>query len=254
MSKIKLALYSLVFILISILVTPVLATQKVVFVVNTKEHDIRGAVTATYLDEYADTQNWQKLYPQAKVIRIRATTTSELTKMLEVWMDPRIGEPKEVQGLFIRSHGEPMRLFNEPETFNVRMPEDISTVFSPIIGRFAPNARIVFNGCEIVKDLSADEAALALRKVTQAFGVTSGSIYANRTLGFESWEAYQRVELTNKDVPILQRTSAGLFYVAWPITVPMILAMEKSLNRGYLMKFGPAGDSISKTTYFESLK
>jgi hypothetical protein len=229
------------------------AADKIVFVINTKENDVRGAVTATYLDEYADIQNWQKLYPAAKVIRIRANTNSELTKLLGLWMQADGGD-KEVVGLFVRSHGEPLKLFNEAETFSVRLPEDVASVFSPIVNHFAPDARIVFNGCTVLQGKTAEQAAESLKSIVQAFGAQSGIIYANRTYGFESLNAYLRDDLTNKDIPMLQRTSAGVFYVAWPITVPMIYAMTKMMNRGYLLRFGAKAASVYKTDYFTALK
>jgi hypothetical protein len=229
------------------------ASEPLVFVINTKEHDIRGAVTAPYLDEAADIEAWQKIFPQARVVRIRANSTTELRKVLELYMqDPT--ETYEVLGLFIRSHGERMRLFNESESFHLSLATDLPTVFQPVIGHFAPGTRVVFDGCSVLEGMNSDEAAQALQGILHDLGITNGGIYANRTLGYEGLEGFSRTSITNGDIPWNQRATAALFYGAFPITVPIAYLMRVGLNRGYFLEVNGESTKLYKTNYFKALK
>lgn len=230
-----------------------LAKQKVVFLINTKEHDIRGAVTAPYLDEYADILNWQQIAPGAEIFRLRANTTEEVRRTLEVFMGQN-PDDKEVVGLFIRSHGERLRLFNEQETFTLKLPEDLPRVFASLQGHFSPQVRIVFNGCEVLEGMNRREALQALQGIFGGFGIKEGTIYANRTVGYEGLENFTRVSVFNKDIPVLQRSLAGVFYVAWPVTLPLAYAMKKAFNRGYLLQISNEEQTLRDTDYYSALK
>lgn len=229
------------------------AAQPLVFVINTKEHDIRGSVTAPYLDEAADIQTWQKIFPQAQIVRIRANTTSEIRKVLELYMQPPAEAPQ-VLGLFIRSHGERMKLFNENETFTLSLAHDLPSVFQPIAGHFAPGARIVFDGCSVLEDMKPDEAAQALKGMLNDLGVRDGSIYANHTFGYEGLESFYRTEITNKDIPWTQRANTALFYGVLPITLPISYLMRVGFNRGYYLEVHGENFKLSKTDYYKALK
>lgn len=229
------------------------AKNQVIFLVNTKEHDIRGAVTAPYLDEDADRKVWRKLYPDAHLYTIRANSIEEMRKGLEVAM-ANPPEDKEVLGLFIRSHGERMKLYNEQLTFQLHFPEDLPQAFGPIIGKFSDNALIAFNACSILEDMNVSEAQNSLLQITSALGMKDGRIYANRTPGYEGLRSALRTDVRNKDIPALQRGIAGLFYVAFPITVPTAWLMEKGFNRGYLMEVHGTEAKTVKTDYFSVLK
>lgn len=242
------------FLLWVLLLMPVISHGKnqVIFLVNTKEHDIRGAVTAPYLDEAADREVWKNLYPHAHLYTIRANTIEEMRKGLEVAM-ANPPEDKEVLGLFIRSHGVKMKLYNEQETFQLNFPEDIPQAFGPIIGRFSKDALVAFNACSVLEGMNENQAQLALSQITSSLGITSGRIYANRTPGYEGLRSAMRVDIRNKDIPALQRGIAGLFYVAFPITVPVAFLMEKGFNRGYLMEIDGTSAKIQRTDYFTVL-
>lgn len=209
--------------------------ERLIFVVNTTENDVLGGASAPYLDEYRWIQRWTKNYPDARIIRIRASTNRGVQMQLQNWMLPN-PETKEVVALDIHSHGAEMTMLNESADFAVQLPDDISSVFSPVIGRFAPDARIIIGGCETLSNKNPAEAMASLKSIADAFQMHSGHIYANETVGAEGLKAFE-VNVWNKDIPWEQRKRTLKVYLAWFLTLPNFAYKDRfESNQGYLLE------------------
>jgi hypothetical protein len=213
---------------------PVLAAEDLVFVINTSENDIHGASIpgAPYLLEHDFVKTWQKLYPKAKVVRIRADSNESIRRYLELWMRPNPSQ-KNVVGLFVFSHGLPMRLLNESGKFNVDLKKDIPSVFGPLIGRFGKNAKIVFAGCSVLEAMNRAEAEEALRQMAADFRLDSGVLYANQTEGFSGLTLLKKVNPLNSDINIYYRIATVGLYAAGIVVFPVFWYIDRDSNRGY---------------------
>lgn len=229
------------------------AKQQLVFLVNAAETDFMGGKTADYIDEHYDQKILEKIFPNAKVVRIRISTNEQLTKKLEFWMRPD-PEEKEVAGVFVSSHGSNMIIGNEQKTFLVRLPYDIKSVFAPIIGKFAPDARIIFNGCRILKDKDDYDVQHSLEAIMDAFGVKNGMVYANKTVGLYLTKMWSNADPLNKDVTTSARFASSVLYMAWPIALPIVYVEERLANRGFILNRASNQSYVYKATFFDSIK
>lgn len=228
------------------------AKQQLVFLINTGETDFRGGKTADYIDEHYDQKMLEKIFPKARVIRIRASKTEQITEKLNFWMLPNPDE-KEVAGLFISSHGTRMFIANEKKTFQMRLPFDIKYVFEPIIGRFAPNARIIFNGCRILKGKDKYDVNHALSSILDAFGVEDGMVYANHSAGLFLTRMWMNADPLNPEVVTSARIASAAFYAGWFVALPIIYIEERIANRGYIMNRVSNQSHVYKATFFDAV-
>ncbi len=207
--------------------------EKLVFIVNTTENDWRGGAIpgAPYLIENDFIKIFQEIYPDAKIVKIRETTTEGVTRSLKMWMSPDPNQ-KEVVGLLVHSHGDPMRVMSEDYKFYVNLYEDIPKAFEPIIGKFGNNARIIFSGCSVLSGLTDLEAANALRFMAHRFGAKHGLIYANSTLRGMPSQFFLNIDLMNADISIIARATALLMSAMWPLSIPMFTLQELIFNKG----------------------
>lgn len=235
------------------MVSTALAKQQFVFLINATESDVKGGKTADYIEEDYDQKILEKIYPQAQVIRIRISKTQQLTDRLNFWMQPNPDE-KEVVGLYINSHGSKMNLSNENKKFRVLLPYDIKEVFAPIVGRFAPNSRIIFNGCSILKDKDDRDSIYALEAIMDNFGVVDGSIYAGQTKGFYPFRMWYNADPLNPELEWRARVHTAILYIGWPIALPISYLQEQIGNRGYILKRVNNQSQVYKARFFDAIK
>lgn len=214
--------------------------EKLIFVVNTTENDEKGGATAPYLDEARFADYWENFDPEAKVVVIRADSNRSAALQIRNWMSPDPSK-KEVVGLSIHSHGAPAALFNESNQFHLQLPHDLPSVFGSLKGHFSNNARVTFNGCQILHGKSPKEATILLNSIANSLGLSSGMIYANQSLGGQMLDVY-KVSIFNQDISKKMRLAGLMQYLTWPVSVPASKYIDSNVfNRGFLFEKLPNG-------------
>ncbi|MBK7890761.1 MAG: hypothetical protein IPJ84_07920 [Bdellovibrionales bacterium] len=211
------------------------------FVINTTEKDIGGGRADLDEDEAKFAGPWRRLYPDAKVIIIRRNSNVEITAELARQLEVSRGEVQ-IVGISIHSHGAKTTLFNESEEFVLRIPNDVETVLAPTIGKMAPEARVVFSGCEVLNDLSPKEATLLLDRVGKALKMSSGLVYANSGRGGEMMDLF-KVNQFNPRISREMKTAALISYALWPVAVPLYGVLDRyHFNNGKLLELSSSGE------------
>lgn len=230
--------------------------DQLIFVVNTTETNSRGPGTAPYLDEARWAKEWDGLIAEKKaqnsnekikLISIRANSNKELTSMLELWMRPTSPDqaPPTVLGLAIYSHGSEMILSNESAEFKMELPTDIAAVLSPVVGRFAPGARVIMTGCNILTGQSEPTARTSLKWMADALEMKEGMIYAQYSRGLDPYTLF--ASPLNSDMKPGKRLAALATYMMWPFSAPMVPLISKYiLNKGYILKLDKDADQLLK--------
>jgi hypothetical protein len=231
----------------------VLAKSQLVFLINTTEFDRGGGHTTNELDEYYDIQHWQKIFPNAQIVRIRSATNDGVELDLKTWMRPEMGEEKEIVGLAIASHGDQMVLVNEPETFSLPLPYGLTVTFASLRGHFAKGARIVFNGCSVLSSMDVVSAHLALASILDALDVKDGSVYANKTIGMQTSRLIQNGNVLEPTLSAEVRATLIYAYLTWPISMPLLYLGEYAFNRGYKLTRTQNQERIEKITYLQAI-
>jgi hypothetical protein len=225
--------------------------EKLIFVVNTTENDESGGATAPYLDEARFADYWAKFDPEAKVVIIRADSNQSAALQIQNWMSPDPSK-KEVVGLSIHSHGAAGAIFNESNQFHLRLPHDLPTVFGSLKGYFSNNARVTFDGCQILYGKSPKEATVMLNSIAESLGLSSGMIYANQSMGGQMMDVY-KVSIFNQDISKKMRLAALLQYLTWPVSVPASKYIDSNVfNQGFLFEKLPSGKTNLYTAKYSA--
>ena len=231
------------------------AKEQIVFVINTQEDDDDGGAIPhePYIQENEYIKDWKKIYPQATIVRIRAKTTNELTKNLDLWMQPNPSQ-KEVAGIFINSHGNKMYLASNDVEFNLLMPDNLAT-FAPLFGHYAKGVRVVFNSCLILSDMTPAQAKTNLAAILDGLKIQNGSIYANATKGDEPFRNLKNTDVIDKNMTLGRTLEAIAFYTFLPLSAPGLYVYEKHIaNQGFFLERDSQSSRLYKTDYFSALQ
>lgn len=101
-----------------------------------------------------------------------------------------------------------------------------------------PDSKIILSSCNLIPEPEDEYLVLnAFEKIAEAFGMSSGTVYANYTEGnlyFEDLYGTSIFENENKG----KRLERLLYKSAWFVTIPTLLYFEKIIdNQGYVYQF-----------------
>lgn len=230
------------------------ASERVFIFINATEQDQKAHGDPT-IDEQQIGAILSQQFPQSKMVVIRANSNDEINEKLKSTIRPDTS----VDGLYIMSHGRSEKangpnplmkfpnniafqfnseIFNENENFsvNLRDEESVRSVFSPLIGKFSFNAKIILSGCKTIGVGDENEKLLLMNKVADNFGLRSGSLYMNSEYGSEMMRLLSK-QLT-QDMP---NTNMKILHVVMntfsPIMYPVFYVSDYFvLNQGYLLR------------------
>ena len=123
-----------------------------------------------------------KQFPDSKIVFLRAATNGEVRDQL----GQLVGQATTLKGLVIQSHGRPGYQIGTRDFkfyLDLRNEEEVHRVFSAVIGKFQPHAKIIFSGCDLAAGAGTYANTSALIRISKNFGLSSGTIYANQTIG-----------------------------------------------------------------------
>lgn len=213
------------------------AKTPVVILINTTEHDRGGGTSVDYIDEFYALEKWKNLEPETKKIVIREDSNEGLRKKLADFVRAD-GNQSEIVGLHILSHGARRTLANESRKFVIRLPEGVEKVFAPIRNSFAPNAKIVLEGCLIASGMEDEKRIELLSQSLKNFGVETGQLFAYKSDVYDMM-AFFKNDPWNKDIPWSKKGPymVGNFfpYLTWPIAY----YLERSNNKGVVLTLTP---------------
>jgi hypothetical protein len=129
--------------------------------------------------------------PGAEVILLRVGGNGDMRRQLEREMKKRPGAAVDV--LIVNSHGDVGEILGETMDVYLSRERSVREAFGPVIGRFSPQGRIVFSGCEIASKGAIPEKFALMKRIARLFGLADGSLYANQQDG-ESWTDDNRAD------------------------------------------------------------
>jgi hypothetical protein len=196
----------------------------------------------------------RQLYPGTPFYMIRASEETELRDGIAAAME----RPWQVRALVVESHGYSSNtsivygyhshMANRSQRIDIDLVSEgqVHYAFSSLIGRFAPGARIVFSGCQMVDAGEEPEKMDAMAKVAENFGLKDGSIYMNHTDGSEFTEAIVKQPFTVETGWVNRSAHLSLQLMA-VVSYPIGEFMEHVVsNWGYRYTVDSSGAKLTK--------
>lgn len=239
-----------------ILFTACCAVAESNFVILTGVSDERVSENEGATDPFHDAQYGMDLLRKAGAANENSILMVDSNKKLSNWLS--YTSTTSVKGLFIRAHGTNKngypQLINTTKTFNVNLLDinSIKSAFGPIIGKFGPHARLIFDSCSLLNNKSPDEAKSIMMQVLKNFEITSGCMYMNETLGALPPELVFSQYPVSKHMSTRKNIGQVGVWMAWPVTVPVFYAMDYFANRGYLLCLDQ--QTSDEPYYFEKMR
>lgn len=207
--------------------TPLLIAQNVCLLIDTRVGDI--TIGNTDYSENTIIKTLSKQFPESSFFTIRANTSDEISKNLNAYSQDQI------DCLYVMAHGNQDLIGSNIHDFQVKLLDNkaIKETFGPVIGHFSKNARIIFDGCEILTGGTLEDKKSRMEKVAKNFDLTNGSLYLNETDGNSSTELIRQPFWEQSDP--LMKTCVGMWQGLAPLAYPIIYIKDYfSLNRGHL--------------------
>lgn len=194
---------------------------------------------------------FEKLFPDSEILLVRAGSNAEVIEKLKASVS---ASNTIIDGLIVNSHGESFaidydfgtgsvdvkqsNISNKYDKFfvNLLSSEDVVDVFSPIVGKFSDNAKIIFLSCNTIKIGNEKEKLLIMKQIAKNFGMNDGYIYMNSQVQID---AFSRLATQ----PVQEQGSIGLCafqgvnQILAPVMYPLaVIADHTNANHGYTLK------------------
>lgn len=246
-------------------------------VLDSQIQDIHGR-SSPELEQGQAIARLEKQFPHTNFVVVQGSTNVEIKEKLKSYSQPNV----QIDGLYIMSHGgnenllvsrKDMKRFanrpdeliskkfmmviaNESSSFYVEPndEESFNKVFSPIVGRLSPNAKIIFTGCSLLKNGTKQEKEILMRKIAKNFGLKSGSIYMNETEGnLLTRAAFEQPFYEQNGTG--QKLTSLLIQALTPISLPILYLQEHLMyNRGYTLKINERESVLYEDNFFNAEK